>query len=457
MKRGVFKLPRIDPLDAHMTGFSLSRSLASRQLASIALFVGLGLLVYLGVSNLSDQINAVLAAEPGFAARGGAGLALEAGQLCLDVLVGTPLAAGLAAAISVPFLHRKISRPIHELTAQMTELAAGNTALEIANEDRADEIGAAARALAALRDAMRAAGRLEDEARTQADRETQKVQDAAIRERVETFAADVAAATVALGSLTRRMSEASEAMVGVARHAGEGSDKAKTASGNAAGDVSSVANASEQLLESIGEISRQVVQATAVVKKAVAESAETNAGMAKLSAAARRVGDVVSLISRIAAQTNLLALNATIEAARAGEAGRGFAVVAQEVKTLATQTARATQDIAEQIADMQAATETSVAAIETIQRKISEVEHISAIIASAVHEQGASTQEIARNVRSAASGTAAMTSYVENVATAVAETGNSVETVVGLARELDRLVATLTDRAQSLAAAVKVA
>ena len=174
--------------------------------------------------------------------------------------------------------------------------------------------------------------------------------------------------------------------------------QAKIASSNAAGDVSSVAVASEQLLASIEEISRQVVQSTTVVKRAVSESIESSSGMARLTEAARRVGDIVSLISRIAAQTNLLALNATIEAARAGEAGRGFAVVAQEVKTLATQTARATQDISGQIADMQAATESSVTAIDTIQTKIGEIEQISAIIASAVQEQGASTQEIARNV-----------------------------------------------------------
>jgi len=150
---------------------------------------------------------------------------------------------------------------------------------------------------------------------------------------------------------------------------------------------------------------------------------------------------VVSLISRIAAQTNLLALNATIEAARAGEAGRGFAVVAQEVKTLATQTARATQEISGQISDMQAATESSVTAIDTIQIKIGEIEQISAIIASAVQEQGASTQEITRNVRSAASGTTAMSSFVEGVAKAIAETSESGESVVELAHALDALAA----------------
>jgi methyl-accepting chemotaxis protein len=144
-------------------------------------------------------------------------------------------------------------------------------------------------------------------------------------------------------------------------------------------------------------------------------------------------------------------LNATIEAARAGEAGRGFAVVAQEVKTLATQTAKATQEISGQIADMQAATETSVQAIDLIARKISEVEHISMIIASAVHEQGASTQEITRNVRSAASGTAAMSAYVENVAKSVSETNDSVESVAKLVYELNDLTASMSERMKSFA------
>ena len=210
-----------------------------------------------------------------------------------------------------------------------------------------------------------------------------------------------------------------------------------------------VATASEQLLHAVDEIDRQVGHSTSVVQEAVAETLDTSAGMARLSAAAQRIGDVVSLISRIAAQTNLLALNATIEAARAGESGRGFAVVAQEVKTLAAQTAQATQDIGNQIAEMQGATKTSVQAIDAIQSKIGEVERITAIIASAVHEQGASTHQIARNVRSAASGAAAISDHVGKVSHAVGDTGIGVEAVLDLAHKLDEEAKTIRNRVEA--------
>ena len=194
-----------------------------------------------------------------------------------------------------------------------------------------------------------------------------------------------------------------------------------------------------------------------MVKAAVERAVDTNAGMGRLSSAAQKVGDVVSLISRIAAQTNLLALNATIEAARAGEAGRGFAVVAQEVKTLATQTAKATQDITGQITEMQQATDLSVEAIDKIQKKISEVEHISTIIAAAVHEQGAATQEIARNVRSAAAGTQSMSSHIENVVRSVGETSSNASSVAQLAHELDDIARGMTAMVESFTTAIKAA
>lgn len=441
-----------------MVGLSIGGSLVLRQLLFMALLIVLGVAAYLASLELHNLAHSVaLAGNPLLARERAGDLESLAASMSNNLLIGTGLGCLLILTVSIPVIHRTIARPIEVLAAQMAALAAGDTDIEIAGAQRKDEVGAIARALGVLRDAVRTNNALVAEIRARDDREARLVREAAIRARVEKFSVELSATVGRLGTMTRRMAVASQDMITAARNAAEGSNKAKTASSEAAGDVSSVATASEELLASIEEISRQVVQSMSVVKKAVAESTETSTGMAKLAEAARRVGDIVSMISRIAAQTNLLALNATIEAARAGEAGRGFAVVAQEVKTLATQTARATQDISAQIADIQAATENSLSAIDIIQGKIGEIEQISAIIASAVQEQGASTQEITRNVRSAASGTSAMSDFVESVAKAVLKTSESVESVVDLARDLDDLAAAMTADVRAFAEALQEA
>jgi methyl-accepting chemotaxis protein len=441
-----------------MVGLSIGRSLVLRQLLFMGLLIALGVVAYVASIELRDLAHSVVTAtDPVLARQRAAELETVATSLSYNLLIGTGLGCLLILAVSIPVIHRTIARPIELLAKQMASLAAGNTEIQIVGTQRNDEIGDISKALCVLRDAVRTNNALVVEIRARDDREARLMREAAIRAKVEKFSLELSATVARLGAMTKRMAVASQDMIVAARTAAEGSNQAKIASSNAAGDVSSVAVASEELLASIEEISRQVVQSTTVVKKAVSESIETSAGMAKLAEAARRVGDIVSLISRIAAQTNLLALNATIEAARAGEAGRGFAVVAQEVKTLATQTARATQDISGQIADIQAATENSVSAIDTIQAKIGEIEQISAIIASAVQQQGASTQEIARNVRSAASGTTAMSNFVESVAKAVVATSESVESVVDLARDLDNLAASMTNDMYAFAEALQEA
>jgi len=424
-----------------MRSSSLGSSLVFRQALFAAILVTAGLLAYIQSAALRDHAGMLLVVDQAKFAAEARLLIEELDNLTRFLLLGTFVGAVIVFGVSMPIMHRTLAKPVRRLAEQMIELAQGKTNLEIAGADRQDEIGDIARSLCVLRDAVHTNIALLDEIKTRDDREARLMREAAIRSRVESFSTELSGAMSRLGAMTGAMTRASEAMIASARRAGDGSDQAKTASSSAALDVSSVAGAAEQLLASIEEISRQVVQSTTVVRKTVAETQATSSGMGRLSSAAQRVGDVVSLISRIAAQTNLLALNATIEAARAGEAGRGFAVVAQEVKTLATQTAKATQDIADQIAEMQAATNLSVSAIDAIQSRIGEVEQITAIIASAVHEQGASTQEIARNVRSAASGAAAMSGHVENVAEAVQNTGSSVEIAVGLSRELDQLTA----------------
>ncbi len=408
---------------------SIGRSLVLRQALFVCLLLALG-----GYAIVATQQVADVSRGPG-----GALAAAAAQAASFDIAVATALCMAALLAISLPLMHLTFVKPLKGLADAVETLAAGDLSFTIEGTERDDEIGRASRALAQLRDAATARGHAEA-ARTDAvDAAKADAREAAMARRIEAFSEEIAAKVGRVGSMSKRLGDAAEMMVTAARHASDGSDHATSASTNAAGDVSSVATASEQLLDSIEEISRQVVQSTNVVRDAVERAVATNAGMGRLSTAAQKVGDVVSLISRIAAQTNLLALNATIEAARAGEAGRGFAVVAQEVKTLATQTAKATQDITGQIAEMQEATDLSVEAIDRIQKKISEVEHISTIIAAAVHEQGAATQEIARNVRSAAAGTQTMSSQIENVVRSVGETSASATSVVHLARELDEI------------------
>lgn len=419
---------------------SIGVRLAMRQLLFMIVIAILGWLVLIRMDAVQQGAHALLDMKGNVSHQDMLALVTALDGVRNFLLLAILASCAIVAFISLPLMHVSIAMPIQRLSHLMGELANGNTEIDIPPAKRDDEMAVLSSGLTVLRDAVRRNNALVEEMKARDDREARLIREAAIRDRVEKFSHELSATTQRLGDMTRHMADASETMILATRKATEGSGQATNAAGQTAIDVSSVATASEELLESIGEISRQVVQSTNVVKKAVLETQESSSGMARLSAAARRVGDVVSLISRIAAQTNLLALNATIEAARAGEAGRGFAVVAQEVKTLATQTTKATQDIADQIADMQAATELSVSAIDAIQKKIGEVEQITSIIAAAVHEQGASTQEIARNVRSAASGASAMSNHTEKVSNAVEATGTSVESVVAKAHELDAMV-----------------
>jgi methyl-accepting chemotaxis protein len=200
--------------------------------------------------------------------------------------------------------------------------------------------------------------------------------------------------------------------------------------------VQSVASATEEMTSSVNEISRQVQESAKIAGDAVKQAQETDARINELSQAAGRIGDVVKLITAIAEQTNLLALNATIEAARAGEAGRGFAVVASEVKALAAQTGKATEEISAQIAGMQTATQDSVAAIKAIGGTIGRISEIASTISAAVEEQGAATQEIARNVGEAAKGTQQVASNITDVNRGASETGSASAQVLSSAQSL---------------------
>ncbi len=426
---------------------AIGRSIMLKQGLLACLMALLGGYAYYAVQQVADV-------APGQA---GTAVAAALQATATNLLIATALMMVAMLAVSIPVMHVTFGKPLKALASALDDLASGALDFDVSGGDRGDEIGRMVRATTRLRDDALARAETHSQAQAAQAVPGPDAREAIVARKIETFSQDLAAKVQRVSSMSKRLGGAAEMMVVAARHASDGSDHATSASANAAGDVSSVATASEQLLDSIEEISRQVVQSTNVVKDAVERAMATNAGMGRLSTAAQKVGDVVSLISRIAAQTNLLALNATIEAARAGEAGRGFAVVAQEVKTLATQTAKATQDITGQIAEMQEATDLSVEAIDKIQKKISEVEHISTIIAAAVHEQGAATQEIARNVRSAAAGTQTMSSQIENVVRSVGETSNNATAVAQLARELDEIATGMSGLVNSFSQAIRAA
>jgi methyl-accepting chemotaxis protein len=232
------------------------------------------------------------------------------------------------------------------------------------------------------------------------------------------------------------MHGSAESMSAIAEETGRQAIAVETASGQASANVQTVAAAAEQLTASITEIARQIVESAQVAGQAVQQAERANETVQRLTEGAQRIGEVVTLINGIASQTNLLALNATIEAARAGEAGKGFAVVANEVKTLATQTAKATDDIRNQISRIQVSSSDAAGAIQTIGDTIRRIDAITGMVATAVEQQGAATAEIARNVQEAANGTAKVSSNIAGVSKAADETGASAAHLLGAAEIL---------------------
>jgi methyl-accepting chemotaxis protein len=360
------------------------------------------------------------------------------------------LCAGAGFAIIVG-----VAKPIRQTTVTVDRLASGDLDVAISGAERKDEVGSLAHSLDVFKrtaiDAKRAAA---EQATEQNVKETSATHLSGL---VHGFEVRVTAMVSQVAARATELEATARSMTGTADRANQQADTVASAADEAATGVQTVASAAEELSASIQEISRQVAQSSRITDKAVTDAQRTDSMVLALAEGADKIGQVVGLITNIASQTNLLALNATIEAARAGDAGKGFAVVATEVKGLANQTARATEEIGTQIGQIQAATREAVIAIRDITSTILEVSTIATSIASAVEEQGSATAEIARNVQLTARAAQDVTNNIGDVRKASKETGIAAGQVLIAAGELSRQAEGLTSEVDGFVASVRAA
>ena len=358
-----------------------------------------------------------------------------------NLMIGT--AVILAGAIVLAFLlGRGLSRPLAAITAVMNRLSSGDTDVTIPGGDRKDELGTMAMAVDVFRRNMVEASTLreaQDASKQQAEIEKKALQ----RQMADRFEADVKSVVGAVAQATKDMQRVAGEITTSVNGTSERASAAAAASEEASASVNTVAAATEELASSVAEIGRQVTHSSGVADDAVAKAGQTTEMVGSLAAAGEKIGDVLRLIGAIASQTNLLALNATIEAARAGDAGRGFAVVASEVKELASQTAKATEEIAGQVAAIQSATGDCVTAIGGISDTIREISGIATTIAAAVEEQDSATREIARSVQQAAAGTSEVSVNVAGASQAADQSRALADNVLVASGELSQHAAAL--------------
>jgi methyl-accepting chemotaxis protein len=344
---------------------------------------------------------------------------------------------GIALGLTFGFLIGQygVAKPIRAIVGLLQSLAEGHFDVVIGGTDRKDEIGDVAKTALVFKENGLAKIRMEAEQK-ESEQRAVAVRKQDMMKLADQFEGAVGEIIETVSSASTELEASASTLTSTAERAQELATTVAAASEEASTNVQSVASATEEMSSSVNEISRQVQESARMAGEAVDQARKTNDRVSELSKAAARIGDVVELINTIAGQTNLLALNATIEAARAGEAGRGFAVVASEVKALAEQTAKATGEIGQQIAGIQAATQDSVGAIKEISGTIERLSEISSTIAAAVEEQGAATQEISRNVQQAAQGTQQVSANITDVQRGASETGSASSQVLSAAQSL---------------------
>lgn len=381
------------------------------------------------ILRFGEAVGRVASAQAAYEADHSASVFMAAaGILILGVLVG---------GASFWIVSRRVVSPLVAMTAAMRSLADGNKAVEIPAVERTDEIGQMAGAVQVFKQNAIEMERLQAE-QEQLKQRAEEEKRAAMNALADEFEQSVQSVVKTVSSAATELQSSAQALSTTSEEASRQATAVAAAAEQATSNVQTVASAAEELTSSITEIGRQVAQATTVAQRAVENARSSDQSVQGLADAAQRIGDVVKLISDIAGQTNLLALNATIEAARAGEAGKGFAVVASEVKTLANQTAKATEEISQQVTAIQNATQSAVQEIRRISETITEISNISTTVAAAVEEQGAATQEIARNVQQAAAGTSEVSSNIVGVKRASGEAGAASTQVLGAAGELSK-------------------
>ena len=388
-------------------------------------------------------------------AQTGRDMAIADGRKTLAFSIGVLIAATLFALVLTWVILRSILIPLKNLVVAMTELANGNRSIEVPGRDKKDEIGEMAGAVEVFK--VNAIEQERSEAEQKGERAAKEERTRKLDDLSSDFEREITGILETVASAADEMRSSAESMSAAAEETSRRSGAVSAASEQMSANVQTMATATEELSASVNEVGRQVTQSADIANQAVDEAKHMNAEVQGLDDSAQKIGAVVELINEIAGQTNLLALNATIEATRAGEAGKGFAVVASEVKNLASQTAKATEEIGSQIGDIQGAAASAVAVIGQIAKRIDEMAGISASIASAVEEQRSVTQDIAGNIGEAAQGTQDVTTNIGGVEKAASETDHAAGQVVSASGELAKHAASVRERVTKFLADVRAA